>query len=1338
MSGDTGANPVIKQGNMLVYSTGVQPPKTAEDFEDVCHIIYSVVFDDPLATKNGRSGQQQNGVDVFANWKNKRYGIQCKKKSFGQLTVKIITDEVKAADEGTVRIEQLIIATTAPNDAKLIAHAAQLSDARAAEGKFTVALAFWDTLETYIRRFPDLQSQLAPQMAGGAIFEFDKKLDQALAQFTSHALAASSPGNGPAPLIPDARADSVNKFIDGQLDGIKQQLIEGKASDALASLSRMGSTLEALDVHQRARWYIQRANSYWLLNDDQLAASDFDTAYELTPDDEKAAANHVRAALLRGMNEDALERATAHRQKFPASSSVLCAWLQAAHANSKTLRLRSDVPLEFKSNQDVLYTLGWLQLVDGNAVEAARLAEKACVTGAPNFEHKALLLMARVNDALEDGALASIGVVPKQKLIGVRSAVEALEPFDETLWTRQDKTVSQTVTSLGYALLILDQAERALGVLLQGASRFPNDEQLIRICLDTIVRHQGQDAAFDFGVNHFELLESDGLLVLAELAAQRGDIALLDSISAKIDQDVDGRALLTAYRWLANANLGKADEANVDLTLEWFTAQKSVPARVIALLVARRSKLTWVDEAMGDLIQSAEASSDTGCILMVAKLCASFDRHSDVIALLADKLPHGYVSEHHTILFEAYIRTGLRKKALSMLKGLPESAMSDPHIRSLAVELAQDANDWNQLSELSQLQLNAHADRADAWIFRAVVLLRQKRLGDARKLLKEDIPLDVSGSLRSQAQLARLEIERGIRARGFQRLYLTFRNALQNGEAGAIYLSHLFSIRPEWMPTTPEAVGEGSAITLRAEDGTTRIVVIDPLIPAVLSEAQGFFSPSSEFAKENLGKRSKDTISVSDSFGGKHHYEIVGIDSAYRHLGGRAQEMIHTAVAGTGPLTSISIPQDENGNLDMSSIVSMLKSRKEQIQQAISTYAQNPLPLGSIAKLIGTPAAVLASDWPHDFGHKLYVCSGSQEERTETYRKLESWEGPVVVDLSAINELVASGAEQSLGQFSEVYISSSAEGTLSGLINNIEDDRSRGHAYEEDGRISIVEYSKSYRESQLVHLNLVRACIDKYCQVVPAWGVEEPPEHLAELGSLLDQESFDALLLCLERDAILLTVDGRLREAAGAIAEISSAWPQLFCGLAVARKQCDPAAYHELVFFSLTRHRTHVSVAPGDILWAFTRQPAVRRTYITSMLRYLSDASVEIGSAIRVVVDVIKYMAIRGGSIAAVAATIQAFAAPFFMRPGVDTESMEAAFNLSFHFFIEGVFSLKGSHPFETAVVGAEEKKWRRALVSAVRRARLAANSHSLDDLGELAARVGACYATAKPSFRFF
>lgn len=155
---------------MIPYSTGVHP-RTAEDFEDVCHIIYSEVFDDLTAIKNGRSGQKQNGVDIFAMRNGKRYGIQCKRKTYGSLTKAIIDEEVKLADAGTVKIEELIVATTGPNDVAMVTYAANLSDARHSDGKFRVSVAFWETLETYIRRFSRLQTILAPHMPGGAFWE---------------------------------------------------------------------------------------------------------------------------------------------------------------------------------------------------------------------------------------------------------------------------------------------------------------------------------------------------------------------------------------------------------------------------------------------------------------------------------------------------------------------------------------------------------------------------------------------------------------------------------------------------------------------------------------------------------------------------------------------------------------------------------------------------------------------------------------------------------------------------------------------------------------------------------------------------------------------------------------------------------------------------------------------------------------------------------------------------------------------------------------------------------------------------------------------------------------
>ena len=61
-----------------------------------------------------------------------------------------MTEKVTNADKAPVKIMELIIATTAPNDAKLVAYVANSSDQRKQQGKFEVSLAFWETLESYI------------------------------------------------------------------------------------------------------------------------------------------------------------------------------------------------------------------------------------------------------------------------------------------------------------------------------------------------------------------------------------------------------------------------------------------------------------------------------------------------------------------------------------------------------------------------------------------------------------------------------------------------------------------------------------------------------------------------------------------------------------------------------------------------------------------------------------------------------------------------------------------------------------------------------------------------------------------------------------------------------------------------------------------------------------------------------------------------------------------------------------------------------------------------------------------------------------------------------------
>src|SRR5215468_416842 len=122
----------------------IAPPKSWEQFEELCLVLFRAIWGDPTAQKNGRRGQPQHGVDIFGMPGRARgsfHGIQCKGKDAGYgsvLTVTELNSEVEKADLFVPPLKNFTLATTAPRDVHLQQHARELSEARAKHGRFRV------------------------------------------------------------------------------------------------------------------------------------------------------------------------------------------------------------------------------------------------------------------------------------------------------------------------------------------------------------------------------------------------------------------------------------------------------------------------------------------------------------------------------------------------------------------------------------------------------------------------------------------------------------------------------------------------------------------------------------------------------------------------------------------------------------------------------------------------------------------------------------------------------------------------------------------------------------------------------------------------------------------------------------------------------------------------------------------------------------------------------------------------------------------------------------------------------------------------------------------------
>lgn len=156
---------------MDVIDKQIPAPKSWEKFEDLTRSLFASVWKAPLTQKNGRSGQQQHGVDVYGTLSathSKNFGVQCKGKNGGygaKATIVEFDSELAKAERFKPALGHWTFATTAPNDARLQEHARIVSERRVGEGKFPVDVIGWDTIQALLSIHQAVVEEIYPELA---------------------------------------------------------------------------------------------------------------------------------------------------------------------------------------------------------------------------------------------------------------------------------------------------------------------------------------------------------------------------------------------------------------------------------------------------------------------------------------------------------------------------------------------------------------------------------------------------------------------------------------------------------------------------------------------------------------------------------------------------------------------------------------------------------------------------------------------------------------------------------------------------------------------------------------------------------------------------------------------------------------------------------------------------------------------------------------------------------------------------------------------------------------------------------------------------------------------
>ncbi len=235
-----------------ISSSQVPPPKSWEEFEEICLSAAKHRWDSSKFFGNGRKGQAQDGVDIWGHDSvGEHIGVQCKNTLAG-VSLTVVNDEIANAEGFKPKLDHLYISTTAPRDASLQRDVRLISIARKAAGNFQVDILFWDDVvgdlaleeSVFFKHYPQFKRGIDPSKA------HDQKLYEEYLQLmrSDGVIGFIDEWNMAGFSFPSARLDPLREFVANwnaperefsspQIDAVRQELWT-KARDYVVEINR--------------------------------------------------------------------------------------------------------------------------------------------------------------------------------------------------------------------------------------------------------------------------------------------------------------------------------------------------------------------------------------------------------------------------------------------------------------------------------------------------------------------------------------------------------------------------------------------------------------------------------------------------------------------------------------------------------------------------------------------------------------------------------------------------------------------------------------------------------------------------------------------------------------------------------------------------------------------------------------------------------------------------------------------------------------------------------------------------------------------------------------------
>jgi hypothetical protein len=373
-------------------SSLLAPPKSWDEFEDICADLFSREWGDRNAFRHGRQGQRQNGVDIYGRPRNGgAAAVQCKGRRQWPprpMTTDDIYDAVAEVRKFEHPLTEFTIATIAPDDRLLQDHALKITRDHERRGLFRVYVTGWGELSRRLTTHDELLKKhfsfVTLSSVEQAIQDLPRRVTEAmLAQVSAggititasdRAVAAATPINS----LEGGVTQALERYIAQRFTAAIQRTLfpEGTATDSIKELANevLDGPFAVLPSGLR-RAILLRASRSAALRSEIGDARRFLVAAGALPGEESDAPARARLAEASGDVDGAIQIL---RDRTDADSRSTLLHILA-------LRRSDAAALEFIVDQKIsvadltvngIHTLGMLHIRQGN-VEQAKLVLEA-------------------------------------------------------------------------------------------------------------------------------------------------------------------------------------------------------------------------------------------------------------------------------------------------------------------------------------------------------------------------------------------------------------------------------------------------------------------------------------------------------------------------------------------------------------------------------------------------------------------------------------------------------------------------------------------------------------------------------------------------------------------------------------------------------------------------------------------------------------------------------------------------------------------------------------------------------------------------------------------------